>query len=55
MFNTFINYDFDFTNINGSCVDVGNRSDRQGGLNVHRIIEKWLYTIHYDDYVKLEH
>lgn len=55
MFNTYINYDFDFTNINGSCVDVGKRSDRQGGLNVHRIIEKWLYTIHYEDYVKLEH
>ena len=49
-FNHWIPFDYEFTSLNpnnkGSCTDLNKRSDRQGNENVHRIIEKWLMTIH---------
>lgn len=52
--NPFIDYDYDFTNVNGSCVDVGLRKDRQGNLNVHRIVDRFLKTIHTENYVQIK-
>lgn len=47
-FNPYIAYEYDFCNINGHLRDLPGRkrSQRQGGKNVHDVIEKWLFTLH---------
>lgn len=42
----WIPFDYEFININGHCVDLNDRKNRQGSDNVHRIVDKWLQTIH---------
>ena len=43
-------FDYEITSLNpnnkGSCSDLNKRSNRQGNENVHRIVERWLLTIH---------
>lgn len=53
MFNTYIEFNYEFKLVNGHCKDVGKKSEREGGVNVHKIIEKWLYTIHFTDYLQI--
>ena len=50
-FNPYIEQEYDFININGSCKDL--KKDRQGGLNVHRVIERWLFDIHNNYHLKI--
>lgn len=56
MFNSMVNYDFDFrSDSNGHCEYIGHDGHREGGTNVHRVIESFLKEIHLPDYVILRH
>ena len=47
-------FDYEFTSLNpnnyGSCSDLNKRSERQGSNNVHAVVDRWLYDLHFHHY-----